>query len=148
MVDLVDEEVGEHDVDRVSACFTVRVCPPTLDLETFWAETFAERYELTIGDSLCGAQAWKIRIEFAIEGTRLGVLAPDHRYVEAVDQQNMVERAVNRSEEGTPISEVVLNRELCARPVEAVVAPEVVAGHRSEMFDQARHGNLLEPASG
>ena len=59
----------------------------------------------------------------------------------------MVESAVNGSEEGTPISEVIPNRELRACLVEAVVAPQVIAGHRSEMLDQARHRNVLEPAN-
>src|SRR5687767_14492051 len=51
---------------------------------------------------------------------------------------------MDRTEERTAISNVILERELRARLVEATIAPEVVASHCPKVFNQGRHRNTLE----
>jgi hypothetical protein len=68
-------------------------------------------------------------------------LAGETAHPDAIANQQVVECAVQRLEEGTPISAIVRIRDLGSGVVEALVAPGVVAG---EHMVAGQHPVLLQ----
>jgi hypothetical protein len=59
--------------------------------------------------------------------------------VPPVDEQDVAQGAVNRAKEGASLSRTFFRRELRTRLVEAVIAPEVVAGHGAKVLLEGTH---------